>query len=44
MRGSTHALSGVVTGVAAGSLVLHERPGPLALLAGLTAAYALAGL
>lgn len=42
MRGFTHALSGVVTGLAAGSLVLHEKPGPLALLAGLTAAYALA--
>ena len=42
MRGVTHALSGVVTGVAAGSLVLNGRPGPLLLFAGLTAAYALA--
>lgn len=40
--GHTHALSGIVTGLAAGSLVLHERTGPLLLLAGLTAAYALA--
>ena len=42
MRGVSHALSGVVAGLAAGSLVLHEPPGPLVLLAGLTAAYALA--
>lgn len=42
MMGRSHALSGVVAGLAAGSLVLHEAPGPLALLAGLTAAYALA--
>lgn len=42
MRGQTHALSGVVTGLAAGSLVLHEPAAPLLLLTGLTAAYALA--
>ena len=42
MLGHSHAISGVVTGLAAGSLVLHEKPGPLLLLAGLTAAYALA--
>jgi len=42
MMGHSHALSGVVTGLALGSLVLHERPAPLLLLAGLTAAYALA--
>lgn len=42
MIGRSHALSGVVTGLAAGSLVLHEQPGPLALLTGLVAAYALA--
>jgi membrane-bound metal-dependent hydrolase YbcI (DUF457 family) len=40
--GHTHALSGVVTGLAVGSLVLHEHPAPLLLLTGLTAAYALA--
>jgi len=40
--GHTHALSGVVSGLALGSLVLHENPAPLLLLAGLTAAYALA--
>jgi membrane-bound metal-dependent hydrolase YbcI (DUF457 family) len=40
--GHTHALSGVVTGLAAGSLILHEHPAPLLLLTGLTAAYALA--
>jgi len=42
MLGRSHALSGVVAGVAVGSLVMHEPAGPLALLAGLTAAYALA--
>ena len=42
MKGSSHALSGVVAGLAAGSLMLHEAPAPLALLSGLTAAYALA--
>lgn len=42
MKGTTHAISGVVTGLAAGSLVLHDAPAPLALLTGLTAAYALA--
>jgi membrane-bound metal-dependent hydrolase YbcI (DUF457 family) len=42
MRGQTHALSGVVAGLAAGSLVLYEPAGPLLLLTGLTAAYALA--
>jgi len=40
--GHSHALSGVVAGLAAGSLVLHEHPAPLLLMAGLTAAYALA--
>jgi membrane-bound metal-dependent hydrolase YbcI (DUF457 family) len=40
--GHSHALSGAVTGLAIGSLVLHEPAAPLALLAGLTAAYALA--
>ena len=35
MLGHSHALSGAVTGLAAGSLVLHEPPGPLALLAAL---------
>jgi len=42
MLGRTHAASGLVAGLAVGSLVLHEQPGPLALLVGLTAAYALA--
>ena len=40
--GHTHALSGVVVGLAVGSLVLHEPAAPLAMLTGLTAAYALA--
>jgi membrane-bound metal-dependent hydrolase YbcI (DUF457 family) len=39
--GRSHALSGVVTGLAAGSLILHEHPAPLLLLTGLTAAYVL---
>ena len=42
MLGRTHAASGLVSGLAVGSLVLHEPAAPLALLAGLTAAYALA--
>jgi membrane-bound metal-dependent hydrolase YbcI (DUF457 family) len=42
VKGTTHSLSGVVSGLAAGSLVLHEHPAPLLLLTGLTAAYALA--
>ena len=42
MLGRSHALSGVVTGLTAGSLVLHEHTAPLLLLTGLTAAYALA--
>lgn len=42
MLGHSHALSGAVAGLAVGSLVLHEPAAPLALLAGLTAAYALA--
>jgi membrane-bound metal-dependent hydrolase YbcI (DUF457 family) len=42
VMGHTHAESGLVTGLAVGSVVLHERPGPLLLLCGLTAAYALA--
>lgn len=42
MLGHTHAASGLVTGLALGSLVLHEHPAPLLLLTGLTAAYALA--
>lgn len=42
MLGRTHAASGLVAGLAVGSLVLHEAPGPLALLTALTAAYALA--
>jgi membrane-bound metal-dependent hydrolase YbcI (DUF457 family) len=42
MRGVTHATSGLVSGLAIGSLVLHEPAAPLALLCGLTAAYALA--
>ena len=40
--GRSHALSGVVAGLAVGSLVMHEPAAPLALLAGFTAAYALA--
>lgn len=42
MLGRSHALSGLVTGTAAGSLFLHEPVAALALFAGLTAAYALA--
>jgi membrane-bound metal-dependent hydrolase YbcI (DUF457 family) len=42
MLGRSHALSGAVAGLGAGSLVLHEPAGQLALLCGLTAAYALA--
>lgn len=42
MLGHSHALSGAVAGLAVGSLVLHQSPAPLALLTGLTAAYALA--
>jgi membrane-bound metal-dependent hydrolase YbcI (DUF457 family) len=42
MLGRSHALSGVVAGLAAGSLALHEPAAPLLLLTGLTAAYALA--
>ena len=42
MLGHSHALSGAVAGLAIGSLVMHQSPAPLALLAGLTAAYALA--
>lgn len=42
MMGHSHALSGVVAGLAVGSLVLHEPAAPLLLLTGLTAAYALA--
>lgn len=42
MLGYSHALSGLVTGLAAGSLVLHEAPAPLGLLTALTVAYALA--
>lgn len=42
MLGRTHAASGLVTGLAVGSLVMHEPTGPLLLLTGLTAAYALA--
>ena len=41
MKGSTHALSGLAAGLAAGSLILHEPAAPLLLLTGLTAAYAL---
>lgn len=41
MLGHTHCLSGIVTGLALGSLVLHEHPAKLLLLTGLTAAYAL---
>jgi membrane-bound metal-dependent hydrolase YbcI (DUF457 family) len=40
--GHSHALSGAVAGLAVGSVILHEPAGPLALLCGLTAAYALA--
>jgi membrane-bound metal-dependent hydrolase YbcI (DUF457 family) len=42
MMGRSHALSGVVAGLAVGSLAMHEPAGPLFLLTGLTAAYALA--
>ncbi len=42
MLGRSHAISGAVAGLAVGSLVLHEPAAPLALLAGLTTAYALA--
>ena len=42
MLGRTHAMSGLVAGLAAGSLAAHEPAGPLLLLSGLTAAYALA--
>ena len=42
MRGSTHATSGLVSGLAAGSLVLHLDAGQTAVMVGLTAAYALA--
>ena len=38
--GHTHALSGAVTGAAAGEFVLHLPPLQLAALAGLTAAFA----
>lgn len=41
MMGHSHALSGAVAGLAVGSLVMHEPAAPLALIAGLTAAYAL---
>jgi membrane-bound metal-dependent hydrolase YbcI (DUF457 family) len=40
--GHSHALSGAAAGLAVGSLILHEPSAPLALLTGLTAAYALA--
>ena len=42
MLGRSHALSGLVAGLAVGSLVLHEPAAPVALFTGLTAAYALA--
>jgi membrane-bound metal-dependent hydrolase YbcI (DUF457 family) len=42
MMGRTHCISGIVTGLAAGSLLLRETPGPLVLVTALTAAYALA--
>jgi membrane-bound metal-dependent hydrolase YbcI (DUF457 family) len=42
MLGHSHALSGAVAGLAAGSLILHEPAAPLALFAGLVTAYALA--
>src|SRR5580704_13052117 len=42
LLGRTHALSGVVTGVAIGSQAMHLAPLPLALFAGLNSAYALA--
>lgn len=42
MLGRSHALSGAVAGIALGSLVLHEPAGSLAILCGLTAAFALA--
>jgi membrane-bound metal-dependent hydrolase YbcI (DUF457 family) len=40
MLGREHALSGAVTGLAAGEFALHLPPAPLAALAGLTAAFA----
>jgi|ERR1700722_16722811 len=42
MIGRSHALSGLVTGLAVGSFALREPPGPLVLFAGLVTAYALA--
>lgn len=42
MMAHSHALSGLVSGLAVGSLVMHEPAGPLALFAGLVTAYALA--
>jgi membrane-bound metal-dependent hydrolase YbcI (DUF457 family) len=42
LLGRTHALSGVVTGAAVGSVILHEQPAPLGLFVALTAAYSLA--
>lgn len=42
MLGRTHALSGVTTGLAASSLVLHLSVGPAAVMTGMTAAYSLA--
>lgn len=42
MLGHSHALSGAVTGLAIGSLILHEPAAPLALFAGLVTAFALA--
>jgi len=41
VKGRTHAIPGAVTGLAAGSLVLHEPAAPPALLCSLTAACAL---
>jgi membrane-bound metal-dependent hydrolase YbcI (DUF457 family) len=40
--GHSHALSGLVAGLAAGSFALHEPPASLALFTGLVTAYALA--
>jgi membrane-bound metal-dependent hydrolase YbcI (DUF457 family) len=40
--GRSHALSGAVAGIALGSVALHEPAGSLAMLCGLTAAFALA--
>ena len=42
LLGRTHPISGVVTGVAVGSLILHERTAPLGLFTALTVAYSLA--